>query len=74
MNTNNTRESLLNAFGENLKMFESMGEEFRDQAKILFQSQLNKMDLVTREEFDATLQSLARATARIEALEKKLGE
>ena len=74
MNTEKPHESLFTAFENGLKAFESMGDEFRDQAKTLFQSQLNKMDLVTREEFDATLRSLERATERIEALEKQIAD
>ena len=74
MNTGKRQESLFSSLEENLKMLESAGDEIRDQAKILFQAQLSKMDLVTREEFDATLQSLERATKRIEALEQKLAD
>lgn len=40
----------------------------------LLQSSLGKLHLVTREEFDAQREVLARASARIEELERRLGE
>ena len=74
MNTEKPHEAMFASLEDNLKLLESMGGEFRDQAKNLFQAQLSKMDLVTREEFDATLRSLERATERIAELEKQIAD
>lgn len=45
-------------------------EEMQQQFKQVLQSILGKMDLVTREEFDAQTKVLARTREKIEALEK----
>jgi len=42
--------------------------------KEVLQGTFNKMDLVTREEFDAQAKVLARTRQKLEALEKKLNE
>ena len=50
------------------------GDEFAKQAKQILQSQLAKLDLVTREEFDAQTKVLQRTRLMLEELEKKLAE
>ena len=50
------------------------GDEFAKQAKQILQSQLAKLDLVTREEFDAQSKVLQRTRLMLEELEKKLAE
>lgn len=65
-------EKLLSSLQENMKLFESLSDETRFQAKTALHSQLQKMNLVTREEFDATLNSLDRALERIGQLEAQL--
>ncbi|MBD3654198.1 accessory factor UbiK family protein [Kangiella sp.] len=50
------------------------GDEFAKQAKQILQSQLAKLDLVTREEFDAQTKVLQRTRLMLEELEKKLSE
>jgi len=46
----------------------------RQEMKAALQSALARMDLVTREEFDAQTAVLQRTRARLEALEGKLAE
>lgn len=50
------------------------GDEFAKQAKQILHSQLAKLDLVTREEFDAQTKVLQRTRLMLEELEKKLSE
>lgn len=50
------------------------GDEFAKQAKQILQSQLAKLDLVTREEFDAQTKVLLRTRLMLEELEKKLAD
>jgi BMFP domain-containing protein YqiC len=42
--------------------------------KTILQSGLSKMDLVTREEFDAQTKVLARTREKLESLEKRINE
>ncbi|MGB1236640.1 MAG: accessory factor UbiK family protein [Pseudomonadales bacterium] len=46
----------------------------QDQLKALLQGAFSKMDLVSREEFDAQSAVLQRTRAKVEALEKRLDE
>jgi len=46
----------------------------RQEIKSALQAALSRMDLVTREEFDAQTAVLQRTRARLEALEDKLAE
>ena len=50
------------------------GEDMGKQFKQALQSGLAKMDLVTREEFDAQTKVLERTREKLEALEKKVSE
>ncbi|WP_018623615.1 ubiquinone biosynthesis accessory factor UbiK [Kangiella aquimarina] len=50
------------------------GDEFAKQAKQILQSQLAKLDLVTREEFDAQTKVLQRTRLMLAELEKKLAD
>jgi len=45
-------------------------EDMQQQFKQILQTMIAKMDLVTREEFDAQTKVLARTREKIEALEK----
>lgn len=49
-------------------------EEVQNNVKILISSALSKLDLVTREEFDAQTEVLHRTRSMVEALEKKIAE
>lgn len=46
----------------------------QQQFKTVLQSALNKLDLVTREEFDAQCAVLAKTRAKLDELEKRLKE
>jgi len=48
--------------------------EIESQFKALLQGALSKLDVVSREEFDAQMAVLARTRARLEALELRLTE
>lgn len=50
----------------------SMAEEAETKIKQVLQSQLSKLDLVTREEFDVQTQVLIRTREKLEALEARI--
>lgn len=50
------------------------GEEFRRNFRALAAALFSRMNLVSREEFDAQSLALARAMERMEALEKQIRE
>ncbi|WP_435104028.1 ubiquinone biosynthesis accessory factor UbiK [Arhodomonas sp. AD133] len=47
-------------------------QEIEKNARTALQSAFSRMDLVTREEFDAQAKVLARTRARLEALEQRV--
>ena len=51
-----------------------MKSDFEKNAKTVLQSTLNKMDLVTREEFDIQAAVLQKTRARLKALEERLDQ
>jgi len=60
-----------NAIPQSVK---NTGDEFAQQAKQILKNQLTKLDLVSREEFDAQSKVLQRTRSLLEELEKKLEE
>jgi len=50
----------------------ALGRELEGNFKAVLQSQLAKLDLVTRQEFDVQAALLTRTQARLEALESRL--
>ncbi len=60
---------LAEAVPQNLR---AMGEDLERNFKSLLQTGLEKMDLVTREEFDVQVAVLARTREKLEALEARL--
>ena len=48
---------------------EELGDELRQQIKMILQASLAKLDVVSREEFDVQTQVLAKTRAKIDALE-----
>ena len=50
----------------------SLGEEVDKKVKQVLQSQLNKLDMVGREEFDVQTKVLLRTREKLTALEEKL--
>ena len=68
----NPTEILLNSLSKNADMLEQITQETKEQLHAFSESQLNKLGVVSREEFDALRRSLNRAMLRIEELEKRL--
>ena len=62
---------LADAIPENLR---ELGEDVQRNFKSLLQSGLDRMDLVTREEFDVQRAVLERTREKLEALEQRLAE
>jgi BMFP domain-containing protein YqiC len=52
----------------------NMADEAEGRIKQVLQAQLNKLDFVSREEFDIQSQVLIRTREKLEALEKRLNE
>jgi BMFP domain-containing protein YqiC len=50
----------------------ALRQDFEKNIKALLQSTFQKLDLVTREEFDVQTAVLARTREKLEALEKRL--
>ena len=53
---------------------DQIGEDLRRNVAEMVGAAISRMDLVTREEFDAQLALLEDAKARVEALEKRVRE
>jgi len=54
--------------------FGEMPSSMQEQFKTVISNTLNKMDLVTREEFDIQAGVLAKTRAKLEQLEKQVAE
>ncbi|MBW5802789.1 accessory factor UbiK family protein [Coxiella endosymbiont of Ornithodoros amblus] len=52
----------------------NLPKDLEKNFKSILQQSFSKMDLVTREEFDAQVKVLERTRGKLEALEKKLSE
>ena len=52
----------------------NMAEEAEGRVKAVLQSQLSKLDLVTREEFDIQSQVLIRTREKLDAMESRIAE
>ncbi|ATN86727.1 accessory factor UbiK family protein [Coxiella burnetii] len=52
----------------------NLPKDLEKNFKSVLQQSFSKMDLVTREEFDAQVKVLERTRAKLEVLEKKLSE
>ena len=52
----------------------SLGEEVDKKIKQVLQSQLNKLDMVSREEFEVQTKVLMRTREKLTALEEKLAQ
>lgn len=68
---NELADKLLNALPQGLH---AMKKDVEKNFRYVLQSTFAKLDLVTREEFDAQTKVLARTRKKIEALEKKIKE
>ncbi|MDO6784674.1 accessory factor UbiK family protein [Neptunomonas phycophila] len=68
-------DNLSSQFSQMLNTFNNGAElPGQQQMRALLQSALSKMDLVTREEFDAQSAVLARTREKVDALEKVVAE
>lgn len=68
-------ESLSQQFGQVMGSLNAGGElPGQQQMRQMLQSALSRMDLVTREEFDAQQAVLLRTREKVDALEQKLAE
>ena len=52
----------------------NMAEEAEGRVKTVLQSQLSKLDLVTRQEFDIQSQVLIRTREKLDAMESRIAE
>ena len=52
----------------------SLGEEVDKKVKQVLQSQLNKLDMVSREEFDVQTQVLLRTREKLALLEQRISD
>ena len=62
---------ILNALPPGIK---SLGEEVDKKVKQVLQSQLNRLDMVSREEFEVQTKVLLRTREKLTALEEKLAQ
>ncbi len=68
-------DDLARKFGEKLPdSVRAMREDLEQQFRAVLKSGLEKLELVTREEFDAQRAVLARTRERLEELEKRLAD
>ncbi|MDZ7828992.1 MAG: accessory factor UbiK family protein [Halofilum sp. (in: g-proteobacteria)] len=71
----NPLEEFANRLGQMLpEGAQEMRSDFERNAKSMMQSTLNRMDLVTREEFDAQRDVLARTREQVETLAARVSE
>jgi BMFP domain-containing protein YqiC len=74
-----TPNDLLNKFSQQFNTvigpgIESLGADVRRQVRAAAQASFEKMDFVSREEFEAQKAVLLRTRLKLEALEKQLAE
>ncbi len=68
-------DEMAKRFSESLPSgLRDMQQEVEKNARIALQGAFNRMELVTREEFDAQAKVLARTRERLEALEARVTE
>ncbi len=66
-------DEMAKRFADNLPTgVRDLQQEVEKNARVALQSAFNRMELVTREEFDAQAKVLARTRERLEALEARL--
>jgi BMFP domain-containing protein YqiC len=68
-------DEMAKRFSESLPSgLRDMQQEVERNARVALQGAFNRMELVTREEFDAQAKVLARTRERLEALEARVAE
>ena len=66
-------DEMAKRFADNLPSgVRDLQQEVEKNARVALQSAFNRMELVTREEFDAQAKVLARTRERLEALEERI--
>ena len=70
-NLDELAKQLAEAVPQSLK---AVGDDLEKNFKSLLQSGIERLDLVSREEFDVQVAVLARTRAKLEALETRLAE
>ena len=65
----NLSKTLFDALPDSFKEIE---QDIQQKFKIILQTTFDKLDLVTREEFDVQKKVLAKTRAKVELIEKKL--
>ncbi|MEX1033939.1 MAG: accessory factor UbiK family protein [Cellvibrionaceae bacterium] len=69
-----TRQPFEDLFDRASSFLGGAGPELERRVKLMVHSALTRMDLVTREEFDAQTKVLQYTRERLEALERQLAE
>lgn len=67
-------DDIADQISRRLPQLNALGQDVSDSVKGLVQQSLGKLDLVTREEFDAQIRALQRAEAKIAELEAVVNE
>ena len=75
MNQDNIINQFINQFNQAfVPGAQALGDEVQMQIRAAISSALQKMDLVTREEFDTQQAVLTRSHEKLDALEKQIAE
>jgi BMFP domain-containing protein YqiC len=74
MNPENLAKQVLEQLSKSFSDAQAMGDEVQGHLRTAMMSTFSKLDLVTREEFDAQRAVLMRSREKIESLEKQLVE
>ena len=69
-----TLDDIAEQISRRLPQLNALGQDVSDNIKTLVQQSLSKLDLVTREEFDAQQRALQRAEEKIAELEIVLAQ
>lgn len=67
-----TLDQILTGLGRVVPALNAVNEEVRTSMRQVLQESFNRLNVLTRADFEAQVQALARAEARIEALETRL--
>lgn len=67
-------DDIADQISRRLPQLNALGQDVSDSVKGLVQQSLGKLDLVTREEFDAQIRAMQRAEAKIAELEAAVNE
>ncbi len=74
MNPDNIAKQVLEQLSQSFSDAQAMGDEVQGHLRAAMMSTFSKLDLVTREEFDAQRVVLMRSREKIESLELQLAQ